>query len=205
MILVSSPRKGVTKMGRRHCQNQRCTARTQKGRVCKLCAGGNTPFCHIHLRSTAASPGSRPALTFLTLHYTEEEELEQYQDTLFDLQRECFPGSDPERVWNHFRRVHIVQDKDGHVVAFAYVVSAEVLGGGKGWAKDALVVADVCVDKQERGRGVGSQLIHYLVKRERQEGDTGLLQLKTDNPGAKRIYEKAGFVFARNGLGSLTL
>lgn len=60
------------------------------------------------------------------------------------------------------------------------------------------MVANVCVDKSVRGLGVGSQLIHHVIEAERrtsQKEKVASLQLSTDNPGAKRIYEKAGFTF----------
>ena len=58
-----------------------------------------------------------------------------------------------------------------------------------------LVMDGIAVHKDYRGHGIGSQLLNGIVSHAKEEGfDTVRLDVIDTNPGAKRLYERSGFV-----------
>lgn len=54
-------------------------------------------------------------------------------------------------------------------------------------------VSAVCTDPDFRGRGLALALVSAVAAGIVAEGDTPFLHVKTENEGAKRVYEKLGF------------
>lgn len=58
-----------------------------------------------------------------------------------------------------------------------------------------LVMDGIAVHTDYRGHGIGSQLLNGIVSHARENGfDTVRLDVIDTNPGAKRLYERSGFV-----------
>lgn len=58
-----------------------------------------------------------------------------------------------------------------------------------------LVMDGIAVHKDYRGQGIGSQLLNGIVTHAKDNGfDTVRLDVIDSNPGAKRLYERSGFV-----------
>lgn len=58
-----------------------------------------------------------------------------------------------------------------------------------------LNIHDLAVTADYRGQGVGSRLLDAVDRRARQLGCCRItLEVDSDNPGAKKLYERAGFV-----------
>ena len=61
-----------------------------------------------------------------------------------------------------------------------------------------LVMDGIAVHKEYRGRGIGSQLLNGIVNHARENGfGTVRLDVIDTNPGARRLYERNGFVPVR--------
>lgn len=55
-------------------------------------------------------------------------------------------------------------------------------------------VQTIAVDAHSRGRGLGAQLLRVLLDEAAARGaDDVLLEVRADNPGAQRLYERHGF------------
>jgi ribosomal-protein-alanine acetyltransferase len=55
-------------------------------------------------------------------------------------------------------------------------------------------VQTIAVDAYSRGRGLGAQLLRVLLDEAAARGaDEVLLEVRADNPGAQRLYERHGF------------
>ncbi len=55
-------------------------------------------------------------------------------------------------------------------------------------------VQTIAVDPRHRGRGLGAQLLGVLLDEAAGRGaDDVLLEVRADNPGAQRLYERHGF------------
>ncbi len=56
-------------------------------------------------------------------------------------------------------------------------------------------VLNLCVDRMERGRGVGKALLTHLIRRaEAEQALRVLLEVRVSNAAALSLYERAGFV-----------
>jgi ribosomal-protein-alanine N-acetyltransferase len=61
-------------------------------------------------------------------------------------------------------------------------------------ADDEWEIENVVVAGEQRRRGVGSALVHELVREARRSGAAAvLLEVRESNAAARRLYEKAGF------------
>nr|WP_106782219.1 GNAT family N-acetyltransferase [Lysinibacillus timonensis] len=60
---------------------------------------------------------------------------------------------------------------------------------------DEYYLDTICVDKNSRGLGIGTQLLHVAEKVARQKGYRKLsLNVETEKVSARRLYEKMGYV-----------
>jgi ribosomal-protein-alanine N-acetyltransferase len=77
-----------------------------------------------------------------------------------------------------------VAELDGRVVGFAVL-----------WfAADEGELGDLAVLPEERGRGIGTDLLDQAILEARNRGCRFLyLEVREGNPGAQRLYERAGF------------
>ena len=58
-------------------------------------------------------------------------------------------------------------------------------------------VSAVCTHPEHRGRGLADELVREVVAGCTARGETGFLHVATDNPVARRAYERIGFVTRR--------
>lgn len=59
---------------------------------------------------------------------------------------------------------------------------------------DGLRIVDVTVDAAHRGAGIGTQLIRLALRRAAEEALPVVLGVAHDNPAARRLYEREGFI-----------
>jgi ribosomal protein S18 acetylase RimI-like enzyme len=59
---------------------------------------------------------------------------------------------------------------------------------------DGLRIVDVTVDAAHRGAGIGTQLIRIALQRAAEEALPVVLGVAHDNPAARRLYEREGFI-----------
>ena len=58
-------------------------------------------------------------------------------------------------------------------------------------------ISAVCTDPHARGRGLGSALTHHVASEIHARGEQPFLHVAESNTGARRVYEKLGFVRRR--------
>ena len=111
-------------------------------------------------------------------------------EAVLPLEREVFDGD----VWtaHHFwselgqvdTRHYVVARDDERVVGYAGLCAYP----------DEAFVQTMAVAPSYRGRGLGAQLLQaLLVEADRRRKATVLLEVRADNPGAQRLYERHGF------------
>lgn len=96
------------------------------------------------------------------------------------------------------RNLLVVAEDDGNVVACLQVTY--IPGLGRHGTERALVES-IRVRSDRRGKGLGAQLMKWVIEQARRRG-CGLLQLTTDKsrPDAHRFYERLGFVASHEGM-----
>jgi ribosomal protein S18 acetylase RimI-like enzyme len=118
----------------------------------------------------------------------------------FDPQRFLPPGDDPESgyAWfletqlNEPEAVVFVAERDEGVVGYVYAglepLSWKELRGPAGF------IHDIVVDESARSSGVARQLLSAAISWLREQGaPRAMLWTATDNAGAHRLFESAGF------------
>jgi ribosomal protein S18 acetylase RimI-like enzyme len=66
-------------------------------------------------------------------------------------------------------------------------------------------VVDIAVMPQARGRGVAGEALRRLQRQAAQDGRDVALAVRTDNPGARRLYAALGFTVDREEAARLEL
>jgi RimJ/RimL family protein N-acetyltransferase len=86
--------------------------------------------------------------------------------------------------------VTVVAEVDGHVVG-----SCTIGGGGHSGASEQAHVGElgILVDRDHRGRGVGSALLQRALSDARTKFEVVYLSVFSVNEGARRLYERFGF------------
>lgn len=117
---------------------------------------------------------------------------------VFDLERELFPHDAwPERFF-YDELAQAEPDVPAHRATRKYWV-AEDAAGVLGYAgmMCVLPLADVqtlAVAPAAQGRGLGSRLLGLIEEESRRRrAEDLLLEVRADNPGAQRLYRRAGF------------
>jgi [ribosomal protein S18]-alanine N-acetyltransferase len=111
---------------------------------------------------------------------------------ILGLERELFPDDawTPEMFAAEFaqpasRRLYLVAEEDGSVIGYAGMMFT---GGPQA---DVLTLA---VDPAHWGQGTGTALLCALVDEAGRRGHTEvMLEVRTDNPRARRLYLRHGF------------
>lgn len=61
-----------------------------------------------------------------------------------------------------------------------------------------LYLSNLCVDGDRRGQGVGGFIMEKVIEMAREKGyNRVVLDVSADNPGAKRFYDRVGFVVTK--------
>jgi ribosomal protein S18 acetylase RimI-like enzyme len=63
----------------------------------------------------------------------------------------------------------------------------------QGWVE----ISAVCTDEAHRGRGYAARLVRAVAAGIRRDGDRAFLHVRADNEGARKVYERLGFVLRR--------
>lgn len=113
-------------------------------------------------------------------------------ERVLPLERELFPREpwSAELFWSELAGVPALRH---------YLVAADPAGELLGYAGlmtsgSAADVQTLAVRRQAQGRGVGAALLQALTAQAQQRGCAAvLLEVRTDNPGAQRFYERHGF------------
>jgi ribosomal protein S18 acetylase RimI-like enzyme len=94
--------------------------------------------------------------------------------------------------------VILAEDESGTVIGCLQLL---ILPGLGSLGKQRAQIEAVRIESTLRGKGLGSQLIGYAVKRAREKG-CKLVQLTSDNSrqGAHRLYERLGFKASHVGM-----
>lgn len=69
----------------------------------------------------------------------------------------------------------------------------------------AVRVVDIAVMPQARGRGVAGEALRRLQRQAAQDGQALTLAVRTDNPGARRLYAALGFTVDAEESGRLQM
>ena len=78
--------------------------------------------------------------------------------------------------------------EEGKIVGIASMCIYSVISGKKGW------IEDVVVDTSQRGKGIGKQLIEFLIEEgKRQELTEIYLFTEDEKKAAIALYQKLGF------------
>jgi ribosomal-protein-alanine N-acetyltransferase len=82
---------------------------------------------------------------------------------------------------------------------YAAFLGDRLVGYGmlRGWDEGYSIPSfGVAVGAAYRGRGIGQRLLRYAIEYARIRGAAAvMLKVHLDNPGARRLYEREGFVF----------
>lgn len=107
-----------------------------------------------------------------------------------------------EARWKDGMRWHIQQWTSNLERMFIVEAEAEMVGYCF-WQvdQDAAVLASICVQREQRGRGLGRQLLARFISDAQARGfDKLTLGVQPDNP-ARHLYEKTGFVYTHEADG----
>lgn len=176
------------------------------------CARGRARY-RIYCRETSTTPSIhamslaalhiRPALPsdeafFLALYRSTREDLlglladPRYVEGIIAMQQQMqvagYRSSYPEAVYE-------VLELGG--VPVGRLVTASVPG--------AVRVVDIAVMPQARGQGVAGEALRRLQRQAAQDGRDVALAVRTDNPGARRLYAALGFTVDREEAARLEL
>lgn len=114
----------------------------------------------------------------------------QYQD----IERERFEQQIIHIFENKFHAIYLLQDSNHKVVAMATLFIEPKLIHDISFVGH---IEDVVVDKKERGKGYGKQIVSFLVKKaQKQKCYKIILDAKEKN---KKFYEKIGFTQSQLG------
>lgn len=87
----------------------------------------------------------------------------------------------------------LVAEENGAILAFALLESREPRHAGAARRKHAFLM-DICVDEEQRGRGIGSALLAASEEWAREKGLEYIeLNVLEANSAAWRLYERNGF------------
>jgi ribosomal protein S18 acetylase RimI-like enzyme len=96
--------------------------------------------------------------------------------------------------WGRDGDAGVVAANEEERLGAAWYRSFAADGHGYGFVEPGVPELTIAVRREQRGRGIGTALLHDLVDRARVEGLAALsLSVEDDNP-ARRLYERAGFV-----------
>ena len=102
-----------------------------------------------------------------------------------DVLRDLIPG-----LRNHPTTLILLARENGSYLGAAVCF----IGFSTFYAKPLINIHDLTVLAQHRGRGIGRQLISAVESRAREMGSCKLtLEVRDDNPGARRLYSSLGF------------
>ena len=90
--------------------------------------------------------------------------------------------------------VEVEEDGSEHVLGHAFCEIHENLGNSVLQAKRSLYIDDICVDENERGKGVGRKLYEHVVAYAEKDGDFDniLLNVWAFNEPAYKFYQEMG-------------
>lgn len=90
---------------------------------------------------------------------------------------------------NLFKPFNIIELIRVFIKAFPLMISLESKG-----SIDTLYIQNLCVNRAMQGKGVGSQLIKYVIDEAQKTNHQFVsLDVSLDNPGAKKLYTKHKF------------
>jgi GNAT superfamily N-acetyltransferase len=97
-----------------------------------------------------------------------------------------------------------VDHADQHGVGAAWIRMLADKNKGYGYIDDITPELSVAVITEQRGKGIGTQLLTRLLDRAQEQWSSVSLSVSSDNP-AVRLYERMGFEVLRSNAGSLTM
>jgi ribosomal protein S18 acetylase RimI-like enzyme len=98
----------------------------------------------------------------------------------------------------------VIALEEGQPVGAAWARLLTGANGGYGYVNDATPELSIAVLPDHRGRGVGSQLLAWLIETAQGRCPALSLSVSRENP-ARRLYERAGFTVVAESGGALTM
>lgn len=90
---------------------------------------------------------------------------------------------------------------NGGVVGYAFCIFKQFVNDNNLTDIKTLYIDDLCVDKNVRGRHIGTALYEYVLSYAKQNGFYNVtLNVWADNPGAVKFYEKIGLRVQKIGM-----
>ena len=91
--------------------------------------------------------------------------------------------------------VFVYENESGCVLGYAFCIIKETKGDNILCDMKSVYIDDLCVDKAERGTGIGKALYEHVVDFAKEIGSYSItLNVWECNPSAKRFYEKMGLL-----------
>ena len=98
-----------------------------------------------------------------------------------------------EIIGNPDKPIFVYINDDGFVAGHAFCAHKQVLGDAVLTDIKTLYIDDICVDENNRRKGVGKALYDHVVDYAKAHGCYNVtLNVWTCNPGAQRFYESLG-------------
>lgn len=97
--------------------------------------------------------------------------------------------------------VFVAENEDGSISGYAFCIFMQYKNHNIMTDIKTLYIDDLCVDENERGRHVGTQLYEYVLAFAKREGCYNLtLNVWNCNESARKFYEKCGLVPQKTGM-----
>jgi ribosomal-protein-alanine N-acetyltransferase len=110
-------------------------------------------------------------------------------DRVVEIERASFRSPWPRKAFVHevqYRGISFPVVAEAGGVVFGYILAWFV--------EDEVHIANIAVDPRQRGRGIGSALLEFVLEKGRREGyQLAYLEVRRSNHTAIRLYEKWGF------------
>jgi ribosomal protein S18 acetylase RimI-like enzyme len=139
------------------------------------------------------------AITLRPIQDEDEPLLFRVYASTREVERDAWQWED--KAWNAFLRMQFEAQRRHYTTHFPNAVQSVVLRDdepvGRTWvyrSPEEIRLLDIAILPKHRQRGIGTHLIRQLQEEARQAGVPLRHSVEFGNPGAKRLYERLGFV-----------
>lgn len=151
----------------------------------------------------------------IVIRRAEEKDLQKVDELLFlvnkvhsDARPDLFkPGAkkytdaELKEIFQNDKTPVFVACINSEVVGYAFCIFKQFVNDNNLTDIKTLYIDDLCVDKNVRGRRIGTALYEYVLSYAKQNGFYNVtLNVWADNPGAVKFYEKIGLRVQKIGM-----